>query len=83
MAGDNIYVPVNDSDVYSSQIAFMNVQFIFDYESGDLFTCEEALDALVAIADFAVPEAVPEDPEILDAIQMLCMKITGEEPVGE
>ncbi|CAF9929928.1 MAG: hypothetical protein ALECFALPRED_004482 [Alectoria fallacina] len=75
MAGDNVYVSVNDPDVYPSQIAFMNVQFIFDYESGDLFSCEEALDALVAIADFAVPEAVPEDPEILGAIQTLCILI--------
>ena len=79
-ASNNIYVSVNDAAVFPSQVAFMNVQFTFDYDDGSVFSCEEVLDALLAIADWAVPEAVPEDPEILGAILAFCQAINGEDP---
>ena len=77
-ASNNAYIAVNSPYVFPSEVAFMNVEIVFDYDGGGLFSCEAALDAIIELANWVVPETVPEDPELLGAVQTICELATGE-----
>lgn len=78
MASNNAYVSVNSPYVFPSEVAFLNVEITFDYDSNALYDCEEALDDLIALANWVVPDTVPEDPELLGCVTLLCELATGQ-----
>ena len=68
---------VNDPNAYPSGIIFMSV-FTFEYDIFDDFLCDPIADGLIALANWAGPETVPEDPEILGELKAICKPIDGD-----
>ena len=55
----------------------MNVKSTFLYNSSDDIKCDAMAEGLLALSYWAVPESLPEDPEISGHFNAICKAIDG------